>query len=149
MDSGVGCAPSQYLRGAGPIFLYPVLRGPACDVEPNVATQEPKCAHCNKQAPLRRRPRKNAHLAPPCLRTASQRRLTNATKKNGSKKKQKKTPGGEKARIFRERTQFFPSRGFELPLPRNAQKRPLAYGVVFLRLSGGLGCFSPAIGLDT
>jgi hypothetical protein len=23
--------------------------------------------------------------------------------------------------------------------------RPLAYGVVFLRLSGGLGCFSPAI----
>jgi hypothetical protein len=23
--------------------------------------------------------------------------------------------------------------------------RPLAYGVVFLRLGGGLGCFSPAI----
>jgi hypothetical protein len=25
------------------------------------------------------------------------------------------------------------------------QDRPLAYGVVFLRLGGGLGCFSPAI----
>ena len=26
-----------------------------------------------------------------------------------------------------------------------ATDRPLAYGVVFLRLGGGLGCFSPAI----
>lgn len=26
-----------------------------------------------------------------------------------------------------------------------AADRPLAYGVVFLRLGGGLGCFSPAI----
>jgi hypothetical protein len=27
----------------------------------------------------------------------------------------------------------------------SASDRPLAYGVVFLRLGGGLGCFSPAI----
>ena len=30
-------------------------------------------------------------------------------------------------------------------LARLAPDRPLAYGVVFLRLGGGLGCFSPAI----
>jgi hypothetical protein len=29
--------------------------------------------------------------------------------------------------------------------PGMHQDRPLAYGVVFLRLGGGLGCFSPAI----
>jgi hypothetical protein len=28
---------------------------------------------------------------------------------------------------------------------QQAADRPLAYGVVFLRLGGGLGCFSPAI----
>jgi hypothetical protein len=29
--------------------------------------------------------------------------------------------------------------------PPPATDRPLAYGVMFLRLGGGLGCFSPAI----